>query len=633
MEQNFSATDEIAKFRIGEDLKADVESIDIDETSELQDIDDVHDDDKDEAERDTWGGEFEFMLSLVGYTVGLGNIWRFPYFCYRNGGGCAIIPFILFLTICGGPLYYLEVCLGQWSGMSPITVWNICPLFKGVGLVMVSLSLIYIWYYGAAFSWVIYFLIQSFYPTLPWSRCGQSWNTELCIDSTTNTTDKMLNMTNNGLSVTSITFRSASTEFFERNVLQKSSGIDVIGSIQPHLIGCFILGWLLVFLCLAKGVKSLGKVVYVTVTLPYILLTALLIRGVTLDGAWNGLQLYLIPDFSRLIHGQVWIEAAVQCFFSLGPAWGGAITMASFNKFNHNALRDSVVVCIADAFTGIYSGVVVFSVIGFLSKETGTSIDELPFSGAGLAFIAYPEALSRLPVPHAWSILFFLTLVLVGIDTQFGCFETVTNAFIDLNYKKLHKYRLLISAGLVIFLIISGIPLTTSAGYYIFMLIDSYMGTFNLVGTALLECIVVAWIYGANRFSDDIETMLGKRPNILLRLIWCFVIPLFLLGIFIPTIVSYTTPTLGSYEYPIHAQTIGNLFAFVPISLIPIVAVYQVIQQSCSGRNIKDLLKPAVYWEPHDSKIGRIYRKTPYVYGSNFRERLLNNILGINTST
>ncbi|XP_045161713.2 sodium- and chloride-dependent glycine transporter 1-like isoform X2 [Mercenaria mercenaria] len=618
-----SQPDEFTNFEIVQDdksgLNPDVKS-DLNRQNENKDVQ--------ETVRETWGGEFEFVLSLVGYTVGLGNIWRFPYFCYKNGGGCAIIPFILFLTVCGGPLYYMEVCLGQWSGTSPITVWNICPLLKGLGLLMVSLSLIYIWYYAAAFSWVIYFLIQSFFPTLPWSKCGNSWNTELCIDASTNITEKMLNMTDHGLN-TSINFRTSGTEYFERNVLRKSSGIDTVGPVHLPLTGCFFLGWLFVFLCLAKGVKTLGKVVYVTVTLPYILLTVLLIRGVTLDGAWNGLQHYFIPDFSKLIHGQVWMEAAVQCFFSLGPAWGGAITMASFNKFNHNALRDSVVVCFADAFTGIYSGVVVFSVLGFLSKETGTPLNELPFSGASLAFIAYPEALSRLPAPHVWSVLFFLTLVLVGIDTQFGCFETVTNAVIDLNYKKLQKYRLLISAGLVTFLFITGLPLTTSAGYYIFMLIDSYMGTFNLVGTALLECIVIAWIYGANRFSADIEMMMGSRPSLILRIIWCFIIPVFLLGILIPTIVTYSTPTVGDYKFPSHANIVGNVFAFAPISLIFIVAIYQVIRQRVSRKSVRNLLKPASCWLPNDLKQRKIYKKTTYEYESGFRFRLLDNILGI----
>ncbi|XP_060606903.1 sodium-dependent proline transporter-like [Ruditapes philippinarum] len=527
--------------------------------------------DADWNERETWGGRFEFLLSLVGFTVGLGNLWRFPYFCYRNGGGIAIIPFFLFLLICGGPLYYIEVCLGQFSGKSPITVWNICPLFKGIGLVMVTTSLIYVWYFGTAFGWVFYFLFMSFYPTLPWSTCDNAWNTENCIDSTTNITAKLQNVS------LGTQLKSSGTEFWERNVLGLSSGIAELGSIQLHLVGCTFLGWLLVFLCLAKGVKSLGKVVYVTATLPYVLLLILLVRGVTLDGAWIGLQLYVIPDFSKLANGKMWIESAIQCFYSLGPAWGGLITMASFNKFNHNALRDTVIACCADAFTAFLGGIVVFSVLGFLSKETGTSLDKLPFSGAGLAFIAYPEALSRLPAPNLWSVLFFTTLVLVGIDTQFGIFETGANALIDLNYKKFSKYRLWISASLASGLFLLGLPFTTTGGYYIFMLIDWYVAMFGIVFTALLECVVVAWIYGADRFSDDIEMMTGSRPSQILRLIWCFCIPTFIGGILLTTLSTYSNSTIG-YDYPVYAIVIGNIIAFGPCSLIFIIAIVQLIK-------------------------------------------------------
>lgn len=583
-----------------------------------------------EAERETWGGEFEFVLSLVGFAVGLGNIWRFPYFCYRNGGGCAIIPFLLFLFVCGGPLYYMEVCLGQWSGSSPIAVWKLCPLFKGTGLVMVVMSVIFIWYYGIAFAWVLYFLIQSFYPSLPWSNCDNSWNTELCIDDKTNLTEKMQLLTNSSMNDSAVVFRTSGTEFWERNVLQKSEGIDIFGSVQFHLAGCLLLGWIFVFLCLANGIKTLGKVVNVTVTLPYILLTVLLIRGVTLDGAWNGLKHYFIPDFSRLAHGQVWMEAAVQCFYSLGPAWGGLITMASFNKFNHNLLRDTVIVCFADAFTGIYGGIVVFSVLGFLSKKTGAPLDKLPFSGAGLAFITYPEAISRLPAPNVWSVLFFLTLVLMAIDTQFACFETVTNTIVDLNYRMLQKYRLLISAVFVAFLYLLSLPFTTPAGYYIFILIDWYMSTFNLVGIAILECIAVFWIYGANRFSSDIEMMRGSRPSLLIRIIWCFVTPAFLLGILITTIKIYTTPSIGDYEFPIFSIVIGNIFAFFPISLAFAVVIYELVKHRHSLRkNLQRLLRPSSTWLPNDIKARQAYRQSPYIYESGLCARVLVNILGV----
>ncbi|KAL4221322.1 hypothetical protein ACF0H5_019583 [Mactra antiquata] len=579
--------------------------------------------------REHWGGKYEFMLSLVGYTVGLGNLWRFPFFCYKNGGGIAIIPFLLFLILCGGPLYYMEVCLGQFSGKSPITVWNICPLFKGIGLVMISCSLIYVWYFGTAFGWVFYFLFQSFYPTLPWSNCDNEWNTELCIDARTNTTFKMLNLTTTyNKSSDDLILRTSGTEFWERKVLNKSSGIDDMGSIQLHLVGCLFLGWFLIFLCLAKGVKSLGKVVYVTATLPYILLTVLLVRGVTLDGAWGGLKLYFIPDFSKLANANMWMEAAVQCFYSLGPAWGGLITMASFNKFNHNVLRDTVIACFADGFTAIYGGIIVFSVLGFLSKETGTPMDKLPFSGAGLAFIAYPEALSRLPAPNVWAVLFFVTLALVGVDTQFGIFETAANAIIDSNYNTLHKYRLFISGALATFLFVTGIPITMSGGYYVFMLIDWYVAYFNILLAAFLECVVVAWIYGANRFSGDIELMVGSRPPLLIRIVWCFIIPLFIGGILITTISSYSAPTVG-YDYPMYALVLGNIIAFGPVVGIVLVFVYQILKRKGTLiERVRDSIRPDKTWWPNDSKQKEISMMTRYHYSDGCKNRFLDNILG-----
>ncbi|KAL4221548.1 hypothetical protein ACF0H5_019805 [Mactra antiquata] len=602
---------------------------DVDDFSE--DEDSTASDKKSEKERDTWSGEFEFVLSVVGYTVGLSNIWRFPYFCFRNGGGIAIIPFLLFLILCGGPLYYIEVCLGQYSGKSPFSVWNICPLFKGVGVVMVSVSLMYAWEFGLALSWVLYFLIQSFYPDIPWANCNNSWNSEYCIDSTTNVTEKRLNLTgSNNMTSSNIKFNTSGTEFWLRNVLDISPGIHDLGSIQLHLVGCMFIAWLLVFLCLCRGVKSLGKVVYVTATLPYVLLTVLVIRGVTLDGAWNGLRYYFIPDWSKLARGQVWVEAAIQCFFSLGPAYGGVITMASFNKFHHSALRDTLIVCFADAFTAVYGGIAVFSVLGFLSGVTGTPMEELEFSGPGLAFIAYPEALSRLPGAHVWSVLFFFTLVFVGVDSLFGAFETVNNSVIDMNYAKLNKYRLWITAALIVCIFILSLPLTTSGGYYTFILVDWYFSTLNITITALLECIIVAWIYGANRFSSDIESMTGTRPSIITRFMWCFMIPLFMGGIIITISLGYSPPSITGYTFPHYSLIIGNIIAVGPLVCLVGVAIAMVIlSEGTLYQRLCTCLRPSSSWEPHDTKQQKILKNNPYEYESNFLSRFMVDIFGV----
>ena len=99
---------------------------------------------------------------------------------------------------------------------------------------------------------------------------------------------------------------------------------------------------------------------------------------------------------------QVWADAAMQIFFSLGPCWGSLITLASYNKFNNNTLRDAVFVATANCLTSFFAGFVVFSFIGFMAHSVNKDIEDVIVSGPGLAFVVYPEAVSKLPFPHLW---------------------------------------------------------------------------------------------------------------------------------------------------------------------------------------------------------------------------------------
>ncbi|XP_062585245.1 sodium- and chloride-dependent glycine transporter 1-like, partial [Saccostrea cucullata] len=389
-------------------------------------------------DRPVWSRKIEYLLSLFGYSVGLGNIWRFPYLCMRNGGGAFLIPFFILLFTSGVPLYFLEVALGQFTGKSPVVVWSISPLFKGLGWLMMTISFLVAWYFNLVIAWVLYYFVHAFFPKIPWASCDNWWNTEQCIVShkdrlnlnnsftTTNqsTTAWTINETeslfNTSYGSQNITYNTAAYEFWHYNVLRRSDGIEYPGSVQWHLVLVLLASWVLTFACLIKGIHSVGKVVYVTVIFPYILLTILLIRGVTLDGAIDGILFYLSPDFTKLLRFQVWLEAGLQVFFSLGPAWGGVITMASYNKFNNKCMKDAWSATLADGLTCFYAGFVVFSVLGFMAKDVGMTMEEIStFStGPGLVFVAYPEVITKLPMPHLWGVLFFLMLITVGVDTQ-----------------------------------------------------------------------------------------------------------------------------------------------------------------------------------------------------------------------
>ncbi|XP_046360450.2 sodium- and chloride-dependent glycine transporter 1-like isoform X1 [Haliotis rufescens] len=594
------------------------------------------DPDRSTPTRAKWDRKLDFILSLVGYSVGVSNLWRFPYLCLRNGGGAFLIPFFFFLLVTGIPLFYMEICLGQFSATSPLFVWKLCPLFKGIGWGACIVSGITSIYYVAVIAWNMFYLINAFYPTLPWSTCDNWWNTGSCIgplhgNATTLNTSMAVDLCNTTLSslleVTNVSSalswntsminasvageeaKTATEEFWQYYVLRKSDGVEEMGSLQPHLVGCLFVSWLLVFLCLIKGVKSLGKVVYVTALFPYLLLTILLIRGLLLPGAVDGIKFYVYPEFSRLATFSVWIEAAIQVFFSLGPAWGSIMTMSSFNDFNNNCFRDTIIVSLADGLTSFYSGFVVFSVVGFMAKEANVSVTDIATQGPGLALVAYPEAIGKLPLPQLWAVFFFLMLIMLGLDTQFGMVENLVAGITDAFPRRLSKYRTLVTAGVSMTFFLLGLPITMNGGIYIFQLMDWFTTAFCLFVCSFLECIVIGWIYGVDRFSRDIELMLGRRPGILMKFCWCISTPLIMLTIFIVTLSAYQMPTYDGYTYPVIARAIGFVFAMLPIIPLPFFMVLELSKaKGTLWERFLFTLRPASDWKPSKKKYQHGYK-------------------------
>jgi len=290
-------------------------------------------------EREKWGRKADFILSSLGYCIGFGNIWRFPYLAYKNGGASFLIPYFLMLFLNGVPLFFLELAIGQWFSSGVIGVWkSICPLMKGVGYATCLMSYLCCIYYIIILSWTFYFLFESFRSEVPWKTCDHPWNSMFCLAERTE--DDVFNCTAYNLPINcTAKYTSPSAEFWNDNVLQITGAIGEFGDMRWELVGTTVLSWVVVYFCLFKGIKSSGKVVYFTATFPFIVLFILLIRGLTLTGAGDGILFYLKPDFSRLADPQVWIYAATQIYWSLGIGFGTLITFGSYNKFENNCHR------------------------------------------------------------------------------------------------------------------------------------------------------------------------------------------------------------------------------------------------------------------------------------------------------
>jgi len=320
--------------------------------------------DKMTAVRGKWSRKIEFLLSCIGFAVGLGNVWRFPIRVYES------IPILL-----------LEMGIGQLSGRGPTKVFKLVPIIYGLGWAMIVGSIFIEIYYAVIIAWSYFYLFGSFTKNMPWTVCAHKFNSPNCLESGTvkfNTSEVYVSST------------SEYWDYYVTGFVKYPERVPYVmnenpGSPQWRLAPCLLLVWLVAAIVLMFGVKISGKVMYFAVLYPYFALFCLFVLGCTLPGAANGVRFYLEPDWSKIYNPTNLRGAVEQLFFSSSLAMGGMIAYSSYNEFRDNFYRDAIIVIFIDFFTSLLAGFAVFPILGYIAQRTGLPISKVVTSGSNVS--------------------------------------------------------------------------------------------------------------------------------------------------------------------------------------------------------------------------------------------------------
>ncbi|XP_051950343.1 sodium-dependent neutral amino acid transporter SLC6A17-like [Xyrauchen texanus] len=577
--------------------------------------------------RPAWNSKLQYILAQVGFSVGLGNVWRFPYLCQKNGGGAYLVPYFILLILIGIPLFFLELAVGQRIRRGSIGVWNyVCPRLGGIGVSSLMVCGFVGLYYNVIIGWSIFYFFQSFQYPLPWSDCpirrngSQAFVEPECEKS------------------------SATTYFWYRETLNITSTIADSGGLNWKMTLSLLAAWLIVCLAVIRGIQSSGKVMYFSSLFPYLVLFCFLVRGMFLKGAVDGIAHMFTPKLEIMLEPQVWREAATQVFFALGLGFGGVIAFSSYNKKDNNCHFDAVLVSVINFLTSILATLVVFAVLGFkanimnekcvvenaekivgylnsnvlsqdlipphvnfshLSSSDYAEIygvikivkedsfaqlgleqclleDELnkAVQGTGLAFIAFTEAMTHFPGSPFWSVMFFFMLINLGLGSMIGTMTGITTPILDTF--KIRKEILTVGCCIVAFF--CGLLFVQRSGNYFVTMFDDYSAGLPLTIVVILENVSVAWIYGTKRFMQDLEDMLGFRPCIVYFYLWKYVSPVCLIILISASVVemAISPPGYNAWVQDLAMERFQSYppwalvmcFALIIVAMLPLPLVF-----------------------------------------------------------
>ncbi len=441
--------------------------------------------------REEWGTRAGFILAAVGSAIGLGNIWRFPYVAYENGGGAFLLPYLVALLTAGIPLLALEYAIGhRFRGSPPLAFRRLFRPAEAIGWWQVAICFVIAMYYAVIVAWAVRFTEFSI---------GLQWGDD-------------------------------PEAFLFGEFLQTSEEPGMVSSYVAGVAWPLVAVWVVTLAVLAGGIRrGIERANKIFIPLLVVLFGTLVVRAVTLDGASTGLDALFSPDWSAITDGTVWVAAYGQIFFSLSVGFGIMITYASYLRRRADLTGSAFVAGFANSSFEILAGIGVFATIGFMASATGVGVSEVATSGVGLAFVAFPTIISNIPAaPDLFGVLFFSSLVIAGLTSLVSIVQVVVSTVQDRT--RIGRIPAVLGVGGAA-AVASVVLFPTGEGLYILDAADHFINQYGIALAALVVVVVVAWV---QRRLPELREHANETSAVPLGRWW-----LFMLGLVTPVVLGW----------------------------------------------------------------------------------------------
>lgn len=430
------------------------------------------------ATRETFSGRNAFIMAAIGSAVGLGNIWRFPYTTYENGGGAFMIPYLVALLTAGIPLLFLDYAIGhRHRGGAPLSYRRFNKHFETFGWWQVMVNVIIGVYYAVVLGWAA---------TYTYFSVSKAWG-EKPIDFFVG-------------------------EFLKMGDITQGVSFEFVGMV----VGPLIAVWIVALLVLALGIqKGIAKSSSILMPVLVVMFLVLVVSSLFLPGATKGLDALFTPNWEKLSDPSVWIAAYGQIFFSLSICFGIMITYASYLKKNSDLTGTGLVVGFANSSFEVLAGIGVFAALGFMATAAGQEVSEVAKGGIGLAFFAFPTIINQAPFGEVLGVLFFGSLTFAALTSFISVIEVIITAVQD----KLMMGR--VQATFVVgipMMIVSVILFGTTTGLPMLDVLDKFVNYFGIVAVAFVSLVAIVANEKLGVLGDHINQTSSFKVGFLWRL-------------------------------------------------------------------------------------------------------------------
>jgi len=372
------------------------------------------------AAHEQWSSRFGFLMAAIGFAVGLGNIWRFPYVLGENGGGAFIVIYLVCVFCIGAPILIGEIMIGRRGHMSPMVAMRTVAEAEGRssgwrwagGINLLTAYLISV-VYCVVIGWVLNYLLVAL---------------------------------TGGFQDAS---GAASSARFDALMG------DVTGMIFWTLVGLLLTGGI-IYAGVQKGIERAVRLLMPTL---FLLLVGLAAYNLFAGGFGAAADYLFSADFSKVGPGTL-LAAIGQAFFSVGVAMAGMMTFGAYLPKEISIPRSVLIIVTADTMVALVAGLVIFPAVFKFGLD--------PAGGAGLVFQTLPVAFAQMPGGAIVAVLFFVLLTVGGITSMVGLVEPVVSWLEEHQGFSRHKSTLTIMGSIAVLSVLSVLSYNLIADWQIF---------------------------------------------------------------------------------------------------------------------------------------------------------------------